>query len=46
MSKVIPFRKPSPKPKEDEEMSAFLKLLDLIQKISDEKNARESPGTY
>jgi hypothetical protein len=44
MSEVIPFRKPSSKPKEDEEMAAFLKLLDLIQKISDEKAARENRG--
>ncbi len=46
MSEVIPFRKPSSKPKEDEEMAAFLKLLDLIQKISDEKAGRENRGAY
>jgi hypothetical protein len=32
MSKVIPFRKPPSKSKEDDEMAEFLKLLDLISK--------------
>jgi hypothetical protein len=32
MSEVIPFRKPPSKPKEDDEMAEFLKLLERITK--------------
>jgi hypothetical protein len=42
MAEVISFRQPSSKPKEDEEMVAFLQLLALIQKIRDEKDLREN----